>query len=173
MYMYALELHAEVHSICHLMWLCIEVTLLDLLKISTARLILFIVRFVKLICLSKVFCLPPSVSHYTAVLSGLSHLSLRLIEVSMNKLLRILWCLPMRSHLSIVHCAAQIDTISDIVFYHSLSLLPSSLRSPSPLAYSVFSHASRLVYTFIGYNNLCGSKHLVNYSSSDFYWYGS
>ena len=91
----------------------------------------------------------------------------RLIEVTLNKLLRKLWCLPRISHSSIVHCVAQIDTISAIVFSRFLSLLSSSLTSSSSLVQSVFCLSSQMMYSFSGYNNIFGSKHLVDYSSTD------
>ena len=67
-----------------------------------------------------------------------------------------------------MHCVAQIDTISDIVFSRFLSLLSSSLTSSSSLVQSVFSVSSQLMYSFSGYNNIFGSKHLIDYSSTDF-----
>ena len=95
--------------------------------------------------------------------------SIKLIEVTLNKLLCKLWCLPRISHSSIVHCVAQIDTISAIVFSHFLSFLSSSVTSSSSLVQSVFSVSSQLMYSFSGYNNIFGSKHLDDYSSTDLY----
>ena len=114
--------------------------------------------------LFKSYCL----SLYGCSLWSLSSSSIKLIEVTLNKLLDKLWCFPLISHSSIVHCVAQIDTVSDIVFSRFLSLLSSSLTSSSSLVQSVFSVSSQLMYSFSGYNNIFGSKHLIDYSSTDF-----
>ena len=113
--------------------------------------------------LFKSYCL----SLYGCSLWCLSSPSIKLIEVTLNKLLRKLWCLPRISHSSIVHCVAQIDTISAIIHSRFLSLLSSSLTSSSSLVQSVFSVSSQLMYSFSGYNNIFGSKHLIDYSSTD------
>ena len=70
--------------------------------------------------LFKSYCL----SLYGCSLWSLSSPSIKLIEVALNKLLRKFWCLPWISHSSIVHCVAQIETISAIVFSRFLSLFP-------------------------------------------------
>ena len=108
-------------------------------------------------------------SLYGCGLWSLSSSSIKILEVSLNKLLRKLWCLPRTSHSSIVHCISQIDTISDFIFNRSHSLLSSSLTSSSSLVRSIFSASSQCVYSFIGYNNIYGSKHLITYSFSDLY----
>ena len=91
--------------------------------------------------LFKSYCL----SLYGCSLWCLSSPSIKLIEVTLNKLLRKLWCLPRISYSSIVHCVAQIDTISAIVFSHFLSFSSSSLTSSSSLVQSVFSVSSQLM----------------------------
>ena len=68
-----------------------------------------------------------------------------------------------------MHCISQIDTISAFIFNRSHSLLSSSLTSSSSLVRSIFSASSQCVYSFIGYNNIYGSKHLITYSFSDLY----
>ena len=111
--------------------------------------------------LLKSYCL----SLYGCGLWSLSSSSIKILEVSLNKLLRKLWCLPRTSHSSIVHCISQIDTISAFIFNRSHSLLYSS----SSLVRSVFSASLQCVCSFIGYNNIYGSKHLITYSFSDLY----
>ena len=108
-------------------------------------------------------------SLYGCALWSLSFFSIKILEVGLNKLLQNLWCLPRTSHSSIVHCISQIDTISAFIFNHSHSLLSSSLTSSSSLVRSIFSASSQCVYSFIGYNNIHGSKHLITYSFSDLY----
>ena len=115
--------------------------------------------------LLKSYCL----SLYGCGLWSLSSSSIKILEVSLNKLLQKLWCLPRTSHSSIVHCISQIDTISGFIFNCSHSLLSSSLTSSSSLVRSIFSASSQYVYSFIGYNNIYGSKHLITYSFSDLY----
>ena len=112
--------------------------------------------------LLKSYCL----SLYSCILWSLSS-SIRILEVALNKLLRKLWCLPRTLHSSIVHCISQIDTTSAFIFNRSHSLLSSSLTSSSSLVRSIFSASSQCVYSFIGYNNIYGCKHLITYSFSD------
>ena len=100
---------------------------------------------------------------------GLWSLSFSLIKFGLNKLLQKLWCLPRTSHSSIVHCISQIDTISAFIFNCSHSLLSSSLTSSTSLVRSIISASSQCVYSFIGYNNIYGSKHLITYYFSDLY----
>ena len=63
--------------------------------------------------LVKSFCL----SLYGCTLWKLSTSSLKLIEISLNKLLRKVWNLPYNSHTSIVHCVAQTSSISIIIVF--------------------------------------------------------
>ena len=114
--------------------------------------------------LFKSYCL----SLYGCSLWSLSSLSLKLIEVALNKLLRKLFYFPRNSHSAIVHCVAHVDSISSFVLSRFLSLLSTALSSPSLLVQSVFSVSSQVVYSFTGYNNIYGSRHLSDYSSQDF-----
>ena len=114
--------------------------------------------------LFKSYC----VSLYGCSLWSLSSSSLKLIEVALNKLLRKLFHFPRNSHSAIVYCIAHVDSISSFVLSRFLSLLSTTLSSPSPLVQSVFSVSSQLVYSFTGYNNIYGSIHLSDYSSQDF-----
>ena len=81
-----------------------------------------------------------------------------------------------------MHCISQIDTILAFIFNRSHFLLSSSLTSSSSLVRSIFFASSQsslvrsiffassqCVYSFIGYNNIYGSKHLIKYSFSDLY----
>ena len=113
--------------------------------------------------LFKSYCL----SLYGCSLWSLSSSSIKLCEVALKKSLRKLWHLPRNSHSTIVHCVAQIDTISAIVLRRFLSLLSSALSSSSSLVQSIFSMSSSSVYSFTGYNNVYGANHLIDYSYSD------
>ena len=113
--------------------------------------------------LFKSYCL----SLYGCSLWSLSSSSIKLCEVALKKSLRKLWHLPRNSHSTIVHCVAEIDTISAIVLRRFLSLLSSALSSSSSLVQSIFSMSSSSVYSFTGYNNVYGANHLIDYSYSD------
>ena len=92
--------------------------------------------------LFKSYCL----SLYGCSLWSLSSSSIKLCEVALKKSLRKLWHLPYNSHSTIVHCVAQIDTISAIVLRRFLSLLSSALSSSSSLVQSIFSVSSSSVF---------------------------
>ena len=106
----------------------------------------------------KSYCL----SLYGCSLWSHSSSSLKLCEVALKKSLRKLWCLPHKSHSTIVHCVAQIDTISAIALSRFHSLRSSALSSSSPLVKSVFSVSSSIVYSFTGYNNVYGANHVID-----------
>ena len=105
--------------------------------------------------LIKMYCL----SLYGCHTWSLSSKCLFHIQVAMNKILRKVWNLPHRSHTSIVHCTADIPAICNIVY---------SRFCTTVLCTYCFFHHLRLVYTFLGYNNLYGSHHLKFYSNYDF-----
>ena len=111
----------------------------------------------------KSFCL----SLYGCTLWKLSTSSLKLIEISLNKLLRKVWNLPYNSHTSIVHCVARTSSISNIVYNRFLSMYSRALSNCSSLVRLIFTHASQLVYTFSGYNHVYGHTHLRYYSDID------
>ena len=114
--------------------------------------------------LLKSFCL----SLFGCSLWSLSSSSIRVIEVALNKLLRKLWNLPRNSHSSIVHCVAEIDTISSMVYSRFCSRLSTAVSSSSSLVRSVLIVSSQVVYSFTGYNYFYGIQHLSVYNSSDF-----
>ena len=60
--------------------------------------------------LLKSYCL----SLYGCCIWSLCAPSLRVIEVTLNKILRKIWHLPARSHTGIVHCVAKVQTISNL-----------------------------------------------------------
>ena len=105
-------------------------------------------------------------SLYGCSLWSHSSSSLKLCEVALKKSLRKLWCLPRKSHSTIVHCVAQIDTISAIALSHFHSLRSSALSSSSPLVKSVISVSSSF---FTGYNNVYCANHVIDYSYSDLF----
>ena len=72
---------------------------------------------------------------------GCCHGALRIHEIALNKILRKIWHLPPRSHTAIVHCVAQVDTISNLLNKRFQSFLSRSLSSSSPLK-TIFNESS-------------------------------
>ena len=104
---------------------------------------------------------------------NLSSTNIKVIEVTLNKILRkvwtsLVWTLPPYSHTAIVHCVAGIPTISDIVYHRFCKFLSRGLSSSSELASKIFHESSLLAYTSTGYNMLYGNNHKKHYTPSDF-----
>ena len=114
--------------------------------------------------LIKSYCL----SLYGCVLWSMSTQSLKLIEISLNKILRKVWNLPFNSHTAIVHCVAQIHTICNLLYKHFCSFHSLAMSSTSPLIRSVFTESSYSVYSSIGYNYTYGHQHIRIYDDEDF-----
>ena len=74
----------------------------------------------------------------------LHRLLIKLIEISLNKLLRKVWNLPYNYHTSIAHCVARTSSISNIVYNRFLSMYSRALSNCSSLARLIFIHASQL-----------------------------
>ena len=104
---------------------------------------------------------------YGCTLWSLSTLSVKIIEVSLNKILPKVWNLPRNSHTGILHCVAQVHTISNLLYKRFLSLYSHALSS-SFLVRSIFLNSSQLVYTFSGYNYVHGHQHFRVFSNNDF-----
>ena len=92
---------------------------------------------------------------------------MKIIEVSLNKILRKVWNLPRNSHTGILHCVAQVHTISNLLYKRFLSPYSHALSS-SFLVRSIFLNSSQLVYTFSGYNYVYGHQHFRVFSNNDF-----
>ena len=75
---------------------------------------------------------------YGCSLRSLSTPSLRAIEVALHRILGRIWNLLQRSHTSIVHCTAEVPTVSHIVYNGFCSLLLSVLSSPSMFLKSIY-----------------------------------
>ena len=114
--------------------------------------------------LVKSYCM----SLYGSVLWSISSPSLKIIEVSLNKLIRKIWSLPYNSHTGIVHCVAQLPTISNILYKRSLSLFSRAMPS-SHLVQSIFVRAMKMIYTSTGYNLTHGHEHMRFYSYTEQY----
>jgi hypothetical protein len=105
--------------------------------------------------LIKSYCL----SLYGSPLWSLSSSSIKLIEVALNKLLRKVWNLPHKSHTGIVHCTAQIPTVSNMLYDRFCSLFSCAISSYSSVVRSVFADSAQYVYSFTGYNFVYGYDH--------------
>ena len=103
--------------------------------------------FVKTFLL-QCYCL----SLYGCCLWSLNCPSIRLLEIALNKILRKIWHLPPRSHTAIVHCVAQVNTISNLLYQRFQSFISRALSSPSPLIRTVFNVSSLCIYSFTGFN---------------------
>ena len=114
--------------------------------------------------LIKSYCL----SLYGCVLWMLHSPALKTIEVALNKILRKVWNLPRQSHTSVVHCVAQVSTISNLLIKQFCSLFTRAISSSSCLVRTIFYESSQLMYSFTGYNHMCGQNHLRIFSDHDF-----
>ncbi len=85
------------------------------------------------------------------------------IEVAFSKILRKIWRLNYRSHTAIVHLVARLDSLFNVVYRRSNSLLFADSKSPSALVRAVFRDSASVCYSCSGYNNLFGTSHLQIY----------
>ena len=79
-------------------------------------------------------------SLYGCTLWSLSTSSVKIIEVSLNEILRKVWNLPRNSHTGILHCVAQVHTISNLLCKRFLSLYSHAfhLHFLSDLSFLIF-----------------------------------
>ena len=96
--------------------------------------------FVKTFLLQS-YCL----SLYGCCLWSLNSPSINLIEIALNKILRKIWHLPPCSHTAIVHCVAQVDTISNLLN----SLFSQDPFPPHPLSLRQFLTNHLTVYAHL------------------------
>ena len=113
--------------------------------------------------LIKMYCL----SLYGCPLWSLSSKSLICLQIELNKRLRKVWNLPLRSHSSVVHCIARVPSVTNIVLSRFGQYLSSISQLTSPIVSLIFDQVAAPPYNFLGYNNLCGEKHFKIYSSFD------
>ena len=104
------------------------------------------------------YCLPL----YGSALWSLSCSALYHIEVTFNKILRRIWHLPNRSHTGIVHSVAKLDSLYNLVYRRSNSLVFTALRCPPVLVRSIFIQSVTTCYSFCGYNYLYGDFIIFN-----------
>ena len=70
-------------------------------------------------------------------------------------------------HTGILHSAAKLQSIYNVVVFRSAKLLASASGSTSCLISDHFSESASCAYCFIGYNTKYGYEHLKTYSESD------
>ena len=113
--------------------------------------------------LVKSYCL----SLYGCVLWSLSSVSLKSLQIAINKILRKIWHLPRHSHTSIVLCVAKILYIHEIIFKRFTIFFQRCTNSDIPLVNCVFQDSSYFVYTSTGYNHMYGNFHLKQFNDND------
>ena len=90
-------------------------------------------------------------SLYGSALWFLASPSIKIIEISLNIILRKVWNLPRLSHTRIVHCIASIPSISHFVYSRFCSLFSSASSSSFQILLSAFANCAQLVYSPTGY----------------------
>ena len=98
--------------------------------------------------LLKFYCL----SLYGCCLWSLNTPAIRIIEIALNKVLRKIWHLPSRAHTGIVHCVAQVHTISNMLYDRFQLFLSKASSSSSSLIRSIITESGYHVNCFTGYN---------------------
>ena len=84
---------------------------------------------------------------------------LKNLEVSLNKIIRLIWCLPYNSHVNLTHKIAGFSSIYNMVYSRSRKLFEAALQSRNPTVISVFSEAPAKCDTSVGFNSLFGPKY--------------
>ena len=101
---------------------------------------------------------------YGCTLWSLSSASLKLLQTSINKVFRRVWCLPRRSHTSIV---LSMDFVHNCIQRRFNKYLSSCLTSKVLLVKLIYSDCSQLAYTPVGYNVMYGQSHAKFFSVFD------
>ena len=113
--------------------------------------------------LLKFYCL----SLYGCCLWSLNTPAIRIIEIALNKVLRKIWHLPSRAHTGIVHCVAQVHTISNMLYDRFQLFLSKASSSSSSLIRSIITESGYHVNCFTGYNLHYGHSHVRHFYNSD------
>ena len=107
--------------------------------------------------LLKFYCL----SLYGCCLWSLNTPAIRIIEIALNKVLWKIWHLPSRAHTGIVHCVAQVQTISNMLYDHFQLFFSIASSSSSRLIRSIITESGYHVNCFTGYNVHYGYSHVT------------
>ena len=96
--------------------------------------------------LLKFYCL----SLYGCCLWSLNTPAIRIIEIALNKVLRKIWHLHSRAHIGIVHCVAQVHTISNMLYDRFQLFFSKASSSSSSLIRSIITESGYHVNCFTG-----------------------
>ena len=105
-------------------------------------------KFLDPLILLKVYCL----SLYGCCLWSLNTPAIRIIEIALNKVLQKIWHLPSCAHTGIVHCVAQVHTISNMLYDRFQLFFSKASSSSSSLIRSIITESGYHVNCFTGYN---------------------
>ena len=87
-----------------------------------------------------------STAFHGAAIWSLKCGELKNLEVSLNKMIRLIWRLPYNSHVNLTHKIAGFSSIYNMVYSRSrIELFEAALQSRNPTAISVFSEAAASV----------------------------
>ena len=78
---------------------------------------------------------------------------LKNLEVSLNKIIRLIWHLPYNSHVNLTHKIACFSSTYNMVYSRSRKLFEVALQSRNPNVSSVFSEAAAKCDTSVGFNS--------------------
>ena len=95
---------------------------------------------------------------------NLSSGPVRALEVSYNNILRRIWSLPRTAHTAVVHSAAELKSVFNLLYCRFLKLVSIVFNHNSLLVQSMFRFSIQSCSNFIGYNFLYGSCHVKQYS---------
>ena len=114
--------------------------------------------------LFRSYCL----SLYGCCLRSLNSSSINAIEIALNKILRTIWHLHLRSHIGIVHCVSQIPTVSNMLYNRFTGFLSKALLSSSSFVRSIFNESMYFTYSSTSYNFRYGYLHIKGFCIADF-----
>jgi len=86
---------------------------------------------------------------------------------SRSKYHRRIWSLPACSHTRIVHLVANLHSLFNVIFRRSNSLLHAAAYCPAALVQTIFFDSSLSCFSFCGYNNMFGDRHIKQYFVED------
>ena len=89
---------------------------------------------IKTFLLLRSYCL----SLYGCCLWSLNSSSINVIEIALNKILRKIWHLHLRSHTGIVYCVSQIPSVSNMLYHQFTGFLSTALLSSSIVMFDLF-----------------------------------
>ena len=108
-----------------------------------------------------------STAFHGAATGSLNCRELKNLELSLNKIIRSIWCLPYNLHVNLTHKIAGFSSIYNMVYSHCRKLFEAALQSQNPTVISVFSEAAAKCDTSIGFNSLFGPKYCRFYSEEE------